>query len=104
MKNHERGQILLIVVLVMTVALTIGLSVATRTINNIRTSTDEENSQRAFSAAEAGIEQALQNSTASSGTFANNTSSYQTSIATVAGLDVSLNNKVPILKDNIGDL
>lgn len=103
MKNYERGQILLIVVLVMTVALTIGLSVATRTISNLRTSTDEENSQRAFSAAEAGIEQAMQNSIASNGEFTNNTS-YETSIAAVSGIEFILNNKTPVLKDNAIDL
>lgn len=102
-RQLQAGQILLIVVLVMTLALTIGLSVATRTISNLRTSTDEENSQRAFSAAEAGIEQAMQNSTASSGSFTNNTS-YETSITSVAGVDIDLNNRIPILKDNVADL
>lgn len=57
--NSERGQTLLIVVLVMVVALTIGLSVASRSIISLRTATEEENSQRAFSAAEAGVEKAL---------------------------------------------
>ena len=56
MIKYQKGQILLLVVLVMTIALTIGLSLATRTITDIRTTTEEENSQRAFSAAEAGIE------------------------------------------------
>ncbi|CAN5157583.1 hypothetical protein BH11PAT1_BH11PAT1_3120 [soil metagenome] len=59
----QKGQVLLIVVLVMVVALTIGLSVATRSITNLRTTTEEDNSQRAFSAAEAGIEQALKTNT-----------------------------------------
>ena len=76
----ERGQALLIVLLVMTVALTVGLSVATRTIVNVRITTQEEQSQRAFSAAEAGIEETLRTCTTScpvaqapSGGFANNT-------------------------------
>jgi len=59
-KEFQRGQVLLIVVLVMVVSLTVGLSVATRTITNLRLSTEEEQSQRALSAAEAGIERALQ--------------------------------------------
>jgi|SRR5581483_8720400 len=58
-KEREHGQILLIVVLAMVVFLTVGLSVVSRSITNLRTSVDEENSQRAFSAAEAGVEQAL---------------------------------------------
>lgn len=55
----EKGQSLLIVVLVMVVALTIGLSVASRSITNLRIASEEQNSQAAFSAAEAGIEKAL---------------------------------------------
>lgn len=57
--SDQRGQAVLIVVLIMVVALTAGLSVASRAITNLRISTDEENSQRAFSAAEAGVEAAV---------------------------------------------
>ena len=53
------GQTLLVVVLMMVVALTVSLSVVLRSVSNVRTSTDEENSSRAFSAAEAGLELAL---------------------------------------------
>lgn len=102
-KEYQKGQILLIIILVMTVALTIGLSVATRTITNIRTSADEENSQRAFSAAEAGIEQSLQNNNGTSGTFTNNTT-YQTSISTVQGTSFLLNNGSSVLKDTPVDV
>ena len=56
---NEKGQIILILLLVMTVALGIGLSVITRTLTDVSTSTKVEQSSRAFSAAEAGIEQAL---------------------------------------------
>lgn len=55
----QKGQALLLVVLIMVVGLTVGLAVASRSITNVRTSTEEENSQRAFSAAEAGIEEAI---------------------------------------------
>jgi type II secretory pathway pseudopilin PulG len=61
-KQLQKGQVLLIVVLVMVVALTVGLSVASRSIISLRTVNDEENSQRAFSAAEAGIERAVKGS------------------------------------------
>lgn len=59
MDRKDSGQVLLIVVLVMVVFLVIGLSVVSRSIFNVRTAVDEEKSQRAFSAAEAGVEQAL---------------------------------------------
>jgi hypothetical protein len=61
-KGGQAGQALLIVILVMVVALTIGLSVATRNVTNLRLTTEEQSSQRALSAAEAGIEQALKSS------------------------------------------
>lgn len=53
------GQALLIILLVMAVALTIGLSVIARSITDIAISKKEEEAAKAFSAAEAGIEQAL---------------------------------------------
>ena len=58
-KLNSQGQILIVVLLIMVVALAIGLSVATRSLTNLRVSTQSEFSQRAFSAAEAGIEKAL---------------------------------------------
>lgn len=59
MRNSQSGQALLIVVLIMVVSLTVGLSVVSRSITNLRTTSEEESSQRAFSAAEAGVEQAI---------------------------------------------
>ena len=53
------GQVLILVLLVVVVALAVGLSVASRNITNVRTSTQTEESQKAFSAAEAGIESIL---------------------------------------------
>jgi hypothetical protein len=61
MKNHKSGQVVLIVLLVMVVVLTIGLSLISRSVTDISISKDEEEAIRAFSAAEAGIEAALQN-------------------------------------------
>lgn len=62
--KRERGQTILILVLVMTVALAIGISVTQRSLSDISTSTKVEQSSRAFSAAEAGIDKAIQNNTA----------------------------------------
>ena len=55
----ESGQIVLILLLVITVALGIGLAVVSRSITDVSTATRVEESARAFSAAEAGIEKAL---------------------------------------------
>jgi hypothetical protein len=46
--HNERGQMLLVVVLTMIVALTVGLSVASRTVTNLRISRQNEESQKAF--------------------------------------------------------
>jgi len=59
MRKTESGQALVIVLLVMAVGLTMGLSVISRSVTDIKISQQEAESARAFSAAEAGIEQAL---------------------------------------------
>lgn len=84
--NNQKGQALLIIVLVMVVALTVGLSVASRTIINLRNSSDQASSQQALSAAEAGIERAIVTGNTSNiaGNFSGN-SSYTTTIASVSG-------------------
>ncbi len=58
--RNQRGQVVLILVLVMTVALAIGLSVIQRSLSDVSTSSKVEQSSRAFSAAEAGIEKSIQ--------------------------------------------
>lgn len=103
----QKGQALVIVILVMTIALTIGLSVATRSILNVRISTEEQDSQRAFSAAEAGIEQALTSS--SSGTFAgpklsNNAEIKTISIGQLIGDQILINNGNTINRDDGVDI
>jgi type II secretory pathway pseudopilin PulG len=60
--HSEAGQILLVVVLVIIVVTTIGLSLASRSITSLRTSTEEAESQKALAAAEAGVERLLENS------------------------------------------
>lgn len=59
MKNSQSGQIVIILLLIIVVALVIGLSISTRSITEVSTSTKTEQSSRAFSAAEAGIEKGL---------------------------------------------
>ena len=57
--RKNSGQALLIILLVMAVGLTIGLAVISRSVTDIGISWQEEESARVFSAAEAGIEEAL---------------------------------------------
>ena len=59
MSKKTSGQSLLVILLVMAVILTIGLAVASYSITDIKISQQEEESARVFSAAEAGIEEAL---------------------------------------------
>lgn len=56
----QKGQIILILIMVMTVALGIGLSIVQKSLVDLSTASKVEQSSRAFSAAEAGIEKALQ--------------------------------------------
>lgn len=99
MQEYQQGQVLLIVVLVMVTALTVGLSVAARSVTNTRTSEQSSSSEKAFSAAEAGIEQSLTSNTAVTGSFTNN-SSYKTTLVTVAGTAFALNNSSAVLQDS----
>jgi hypothetical protein len=108
----ERGQALLIVVLVMVIALTVGLSLASRSITNLRNSTDEANSQSAFAAAEAGVEQAVKlgnvtGSSVLSGVDFNDKNKSQISnvdIETISGDEFLLNNGNPVFQDDGQDV
>lgn len=57
--KKQSGQILVLVLLVVVVVLAVGLSVASRNLTNLKTSTQAEQSQRAFTAAEGGVEDVL---------------------------------------------
>ena len=59
----ERGQTIILLILIMTVSLAIGLSIVQKSLIDVSTSTKLEQTSRAFSAAEAGIEKALNNDT-----------------------------------------
>ncbi len=92
-KSSERGQILLIVVITMIVALTVGLSIAARTVTELRLSRQNEESQRAFNAAEAGIDRVLQEGgeIVLSQELGNN-ADFQVSAVEYAGAQLMLNN------------
>lgn len=67
-RNHrEEGQVLLITLLVLTVATTIALSLIGRATLDFSISNQLEESTRAFSAAEAGVEQALKSGQGTNG-------------------------------------
>lgn len=59
---REKGQVVLILILIMSVALTIGLAIVQKSLVDVSTSSKAEQSSRAFSAAEAGVEKALKES------------------------------------------
>ncbi len=61
--RRQEGQILLIVVLVSVISLTVGLAAVSRSITNTRVSTEESNSQKALTAAEAGLEDQIKRAT-----------------------------------------
>lgn len=112
--RSNSGQALLIVVLIMVVSLTVGLSVISRTITNLRTTTEEENSQRAFSAAEAGVEQAIKLGCAlkedgtceaiPQGGFASNFSTFSVNIAQISGTEFLPNAGNLVKKDDSVDI
>lgn len=58
-KERERGQVLLISLLVLTIATTVALSLIGRSTTDVAISNQTNESSRAFSAAEAGIEDSL---------------------------------------------
>ncbi len=111
-KNKQRGQILLIVVLAAVVSLTVGLSAVSRTITNTRVTTEEASSQKALSAAEAGVEE-LVNNTALLETrgdanplskeFSNN-STFKAKADAVDGTQILINDGNQILKDDGADI
>lgn len=57
--KKRKGQVLILILLVVVVALAVGLSVASRNLTNLRTTTQTEQSQKAFNAAEGAIEKVL---------------------------------------------
>lgn len=102
----QNGQILLVVVLTMVVALTVGLGLAARSVTNVRNTADEVNSQKAFSAAEAGVQRALKSGLAiTDEQLDNQTSIKQVTIDTNYGRTLFvLNNGNPLPQDDGADV
>src|SRR3989339_1593452 len=108
--ERQKGQVLLIVVLVMIVALTVGLSLISRSITNLRTSTQEAESQKALAAAEAGVEQALEKADTDTTPFTGSFESgsvyiqYSTDIEPIKGTEFLINGGNLISQDDGGDV
>lgn len=81
---REVGQVALITILVLAVGATVALSLIARTTIDTSISNQVEESSRAFSAAEAGVEQALVSGQGGTQIVANGVS-YNTTVATVGG-------------------
>jgi Tfp pilus assembly protein PilX len=83
--NTSSGQVVLITLLVLTIATTVALSLISRTTTDTTITNQTEESSRAFSAAEAGIEEALRTGLGTvNGTFVGvDGVSYNTLVSTV---------------------
>lgn len=86
-RRKDTGQVVLLLVLITIVGLTIGLSLISRTVTDIRISSQVEQSSRAFSAAEAGVENALKAAVATGPTISINLpgASANYSVSSVGG-------------------
>lgn len=111
LKNgNQNGQILLIVVLAAVVSLTVGLSAISRTITNTRVTTEEANSQKALSAAEAGVEELVNNAPLlAEGGFEepkllSNNSSFLATADPVDGTQFLISDGSEVLKDDGADI
>lgn len=91
--SASSGQVLLLVVVTMIVALTVGLSIASRTVTNLKLSKQNQDSQRAFQAATAGIEKYINqaNRTGPTDTLLN-ASAFTTDVGQLSGSQILLNN------------
>ncbi len=88
----QGGQILLIVVLTMIVALTVGLSIAARIVTELKLSKQNEESQRAFQAAESGIQQTLERQVDIAPRILENKASFSTTYEADLGPAIVMNN------------
>lgn len=108
--DSEKGQVLLLVVLASVIALTVGLAAISRTITSTRISTEEANSQKALSAAEAGIEEQINKAlTAAGGSISPsdgsfNESSFLASAEAVSGNNFEINDGELVSQDDGADI
>lgn len=91
--KNRSGQVLILVLLVVVVALAVGLSIASRNITNLRTSTQTEQSQRAFTAAEGGVEDVLSRLTTIADTSVVKTGGTYSETVTVGNIQANVSVK-----------
>ena len=82
-KSSQSGQIVLISLLVLTIATTVGLSLLSRTTTDVALTAELEESSRAFSAAEAGIEQILKTGVATGAQVLTSGVTYDASVTDI---------------------
>lgn len=90
----------------MVVALTIGLSIVSKSITNVKTTTEEANSAQALAAAEAGVAQAIQTNSgiASPSSYSNN-ASFTSTLTQLSGQTITvLNGGTVVPQDEGADL
>ncbi|MCL5676241.1 MAG: hypothetical protein M1120_03915 [Patescibacteria group bacterium] len=102
MDKKQSGQALVIILLVLVVILTVGLALVSRTVGDIKLSSQTELSNRAFNAAEAGVEQVLGGGSAGQATIGtgNTTASYNVQSTTVGGSNAAFVLNKAVAKDD----
>lgn len=103
-KKYEAGQVLLIVILTMIVALTVGLSIAARIVTELKLSKQNEESQRAFQAAESGIQQTLSKGADVATVKLENNASFSTTLIEDKGTVIIMNNGQEVDQSVGGDV
>lgn len=96
-KKNESGQAIVLVLLSLSVVLTIVMFVLSRSVTDIAVSTEQADSIRAFSAAEAGVENALITGAGSSGSVQIGDASYTVDVVNYSEDLPSFNYPVPML-------
>jgi len=89
----KSGQILILVLLIVVVSLAVGLSVASRNLTNLRISTQTQESQRAFSAAEGGVEDTLSRLSAIKTDITTGAPAGAQSGCNISGMEANCNNR-----------
>lgn len=105
MKNKffwESGQAIVLVLLSLSVVLTIVLFVISRSVTDITTSTEQADSVRAFSAAEAGVENAFVVGGNLSGNFGD--ASYNATVSDFAKSLTGINYPIPLISGDLATI
>lgn len=104
MHHRSSGQILLITLLVLTVGMTISLALISRTRTDVTINNEIEDSARAFSAAEAGIERALQSGLSIQDGNVGELASFNTTVTSIGEVTGSYTYPQKTLQGNVETL